>query len=194
MPRSTSQLTDDEATFVALLVRMQPATAYQLSKVYADSPVSNYGTSKGKIYPMIRRLRERGLVKAQPVKGDARGSEVLECTRRGRDALRRWVKLVQPSHLLLEDPLRTMVQSFDLLKPEERTAWIEQARNALQGKLDELEAYSAKVFVPYKDVVHDNAVSSVRTRLDWLDRLQSALSAKPDRPPARRKSAGSSAT
>jgi hypothetical protein len=71
-----------------------------------------------------------------------------------------------------------MVQSFDVLTPEEQMAWIANARTALQGKLDELAAYSAAVFVPYKDAVHDNAVSSVQTRIDWLDRLEKAISPK----------------
>ena len=175
MPRPVTQLTDDEGTFLALLVRVQPATAYQLSKIYADSPVSNFGTSKGKIYPLIRRLKERGFIRSRPVPGDARGSERLESSHRGREALRRWIKQIRPGHLLLEDPLRTMVQSFDLLTPEEQAEWIKQARGALEGKLQELDEYAASVFVPFKDAVHDNAVSSVRTRLEWLDRLETSL-------------------
>jgi DNA-binding PadR family transcriptional regulator len=177
LPRLTTQLTDDEGTFLALLVRIQPSTAYQLSKIYAESPVSNFGTSKGKIYPLIRRLRDHGLIHVRPVEGDARGSELLECTRGGREALKRWVKQIRPGHLLLEDPLRTMVQSFDILTPTERLAWINQARTALRGKLEELEAYSSLVSVPHKEAVHDNAVSSVKCRLEWLDRLEAGLSA-----------------
>src|SRR5262249_49759849 len=117
-----------------------------------------------------------GFVSVRPVEGDARGSELLECTRRGREALKRWVKQIRPSHLLLEDPLRTMVQSFDILTSAEQLAWINQARTALRGKLEELEAYSATVFVPHKEAVHDNAVSSVRSRLEWLDRLEASRS------------------
>jgi DNA-binding PadR family transcriptional regulator len=175
LPRAATQLTEDEGTFLALLIRVQPATAYQLSKIYAESPVSNYGTSKGKIYPLIRRLGERGLLKSRPVEGDARGSERLECTARGREALRGWVKDIRPGYLLLEAPLRTMVQSFDVLTPDEQADWIERTRSALQQKLEELDAYGSTVFVPYKDAVHDNAVSSLRTRLEWLDRLEDSL-------------------
>jgi DNA-binding PadR family transcriptional regulator len=167
-------LTDDEGTFLALLVRIQPATAYQLSKVYEDSPVSNFGTSKGKIYPLVRRLKERGLLKSRP-SGDNRGSESLECTRAGREAVRKWVKHIRPAHLLLEDPLRTMVQSFDLLSPDEQIRWIENAEKGLQNKLEQLEAYGAEVTVPYKDQVHDNAVSSVTSRLEWLSRLKRSV-------------------
>jgi DNA-binding PadR family transcriptional regulator len=168
-------LSDDEGTFLALLVRVQPATAYQLSKIYAESPVSNYGTSKGKIYPLIRRLKERGLIVARRVSGDRRGSELLLSTDDGRNMLRAWVKQIKPNHLLLEDPLRTMVQSFDLLSKDEQMRWIEEARAGLEGKLSELDAYATEVTVPYKEQVHDNAVSSVRSRLAWLDRLSEQI-------------------
>jgi|tagenome__1003787_1003787.scaffolds.fasta_scaffold20980322_2 DNA-binding PadR family transcriptional regulator len=175
LARSLPNLTDDEGTFLALLVRVQPATAYQLSKIYAESPVSNFGTSKGKIYPLIRRLKERGLIVSRPISGDARGSELLQSTRSGREAVRRWIKHIKPTHLLLEDPLRTMVQSFDLLSRDEQLEWISNSRAGLESKLAELEAYAAAVTVPYKEQVHDNAVSSVRSRLQWLERLSERI-------------------
>jgi hypothetical protein len=79
------------------------------------------------------------------------------------------------SHFLLDDPLRTKVQSFDLLSKEERIDWIVRSRVGLREKLDELEAYAATVQVPFQDIVHDNAVSSVHARLEWLDRLLATI-------------------
>jgi len=180
-------LTDDEGTFLSLLVRVGPATAYQISKIYAESPVSNFGTSKGKIYPLIRRLRELGFIRSERVEGDARGSERLQCTAAGSEAVRHWVKEIRPSHLLLEDPLRTKVQSFGLLTAREQLEWIAGAKAALVQKLRDLEEYAAEVEVPYKDFVHDNAVSSVECRLQWLDRLARGIeeSAQPKTPQKR---------
>jgi DNA-binding PadR family transcriptional regulator len=175
LPRSVPQLTDDEGTFLSLLVRVQPATAYQLSKIYAESPVSNFGTSKGKIYPLIRRLKERGMLASRAVAGDARKSEVLRATAKGKEAVRRWVKQVKPTHLLLEDPLRTMVQSFELLSREEQLEWISNVEAGLEAKLAELEEYGATVHVPFKDQVHDNAVSATISRLEWLGRLRDSI-------------------
>lgn len=157
---------------------MQPATAYQISKVYAESPVSNFGTSKGKIYPMIRRLKERGLISARTLTGDGRNSEVLSATARGRVAVRKWVNDIRPDQLLPEDPLRTMVQSFDVLSRDEQLQWISRARSGLEAKLHELEEYGASVSVPFKDHVHDNAVTSVESRLAWLDRMEARISGK----------------
>jgi DNA-binding PadR family transcriptional regulator len=175
LAQTASRLTDDEGTFLALLIRVQPATAYQLSKVYAESPVSNFGTSKGKIYPLVERLARRGLLKKSKVAGDARRSDRLECTTRGQDAVRAWVMEIKPTHLLLDDPLRTKLQSFELLSRDEQLEWIVTAKAGLQQKLDELELYAAEVTVPFKTQVHDNAVSSVRSRMEWLDRVLTSI-------------------
>ncbi len=175
MPRSIPSLTDDEATFLALLIRAEPATAYQLSKIYESSPVSNFGTSKGKVYPLVRRLTERDLIRAKSVSGDQRGSEALWSTAKGRAAMRNWIKEIRPTHLLLEDPLRTMVQSFNLLSDEERLQWVFSTRSALQEKLALVQAYRSQVSVPFHDLVHENAVQSIKSRLKWLDHLEKAL-------------------
>ena len=164
-------LTDDEGALLALVIRAGPLTAYQIAKVYERSPVTNFNTSKGKLYPLIKRLRGLDLLDGQRVEGDERGTETIVATELGRDAARNWAMQLRPSHLLLDDPLRTKLQSFDLLSQQQRLDWIVESKSQLQAKLDELEEYGQNVDVPFHDLVHDNAVSAIRARMDWLDRL-----------------------
>ena len=190
MGLSGQRLTDGEGTLLALVVRAEPITAYQIARVYERSPVTNYNTSKGKIYPIIRRLKERGYLIGESVEADARGTERLKATAKGREAVRRWAKEILPTHTLLEDPLRTKIQSFELLSREERLEWCAQAKALLTEKLHELEEYGEQVDVPFKDLVHDGAVSAIRARLEWLDRILLATvraprEAKRPRQPAR---------
>jgi DNA-binding PadR family transcriptional regulator len=173
--KSETLLTEDEGKFLALLVRMQPTTAYQLSKAYALSPVSTFGRSKGKIYPIMDRLEAKGLLTRRKVEGDSRGTERLECTKRGLEAVRGWTMDVRPAHFLPDDPLRTRVQSFDLLSEQEQTDWVLRSRLGLLQKLEELEAYAQIAVVPFQEIVHDNAVRSVRMRLEWLDTLLASI-------------------
>lgn len=166
----TPILTDNEGTLLSLILRAQPCTAYQVMKIYEASPISNFNTSKGKIYPLILRLRNLDLLTSEAVEGDARKTERLTCTPAGRAAVKEWVKQIRPSHLVLEDPLRTKMQSFDLLSSREQVEWIIEMKAALLEKLADLEKYAQEVDVPYLEIVHDNAVSSLRARMDWLDR------------------------
>ncbi|HEY1607209.1 MAG TPA: PadR family transcriptional regulator [Allosphingosinicella sp.] len=166
-----TDVSDHEAVFLALVLRLQPVTAYEVSRVYEDSPIDRFSTSKGKIYPLIQRLAKRGLIAKEKVSGDARGTERLRATDRGREAVRRWTLRIEPGHFILEDPLRTKMQSFDLLTGEERMEWVLAARQGLEEQLERLDAYGNEVTVPFHDWVHDNAVRSLRARIAWLDRV-----------------------
>ena len=72
------------------------------------------------------------------------GTEQLEMHRGRIQGLVRLVGLSRPapSYFLPEDPLRTKVQSFDLLSKEEQIEWIVEVKSGLLlGKLEELEEY-----------------------------------------------------
>ena len=172
----SNSLTDDEGTLLALVVRAGPLTTYQIAKIYENSPVSNFNTSKGKLYPLVKRLKTFGLIEGLRVDGDARGTELMHATDKGRAAVKQWVMQLKPAHILLDDPLRTKLQSFDLLTAKERRDWVRDVRRQLAEKLDQLEQYAEEVEVPFHQGVHDNAVSSVEARLAWLDRLEQSLS------------------
>ena len=164
-------LTDNEGPLLALVLRIEPVTTYQIARVYEQSPVTNFNTSRGKLYPLIRRLKQRRLLTAEVVANDLRGTELLYCTEAGRHAVKNWASDIRPGHILLEDPLRTKVQSFDLLTREEQIQWVVEAKAQLSAKLNEVEEYGKEDRVPFQKIVHDNAVSSLRGRMDWLDRI-----------------------
>lgn len=171
-------LTDNEGSLLTQVLRRQPVTAYQLLRVYAQSPVSSFNESKGSLYPLIRRLKARGLIAAQPIDGDGRKSERLSCTAAGRAAARRWVVRLEPRHILPDDPLRTKVISFGLLDAREQRAWIAAARALTNAKIAEVDAYMIGLDMPHKDAIAANALGALQARLAWLDRLAGT---QPDR-------------
>lgn len=168
-------LTDSEGTFLSLVLRCQPITTYEVAKIYAASPVSSFNTSPGKLYPLVRRLRERGLIAAEPAPDDARGTERLSCTEAGRSQVRAWVLDMRPAHLLLEDPLRTKISALNLLSADERLRWAAAALAALNAKLEEIEDYARATETPYGDLVRQNAVLSLSARMEWLNDVIIAL-------------------
>lgn len=171
MRDSIDSLTEDEGTLLSLIARAQPITAYQIAKVYKESPVSNFGVSKGKIYPMVTRLRKAGLLSAKALGNDRRGTELIGTTEKGLELLRDWLREIRPAHLLPEDPLRTRLQSLSLLTREQRLQWVAELKMQLLQKLADVEQYGRTVTSPYHDLVHDNAIRSIRSRMDWLDLL-----------------------
>jgi DNA-binding PadR family transcriptional regulator len=176
MPSSGTPLTENEGLLLALLARAGPLTAYQIAKAYDLSPVSNFNTSKGKIYPMIKRLQKSGLIRGVARKDDARGTERLTCTKAGLKKVKQWVLNIQPAHILPEDGLRSRVQSFDLLNTAEKLEWLTGVREKMAEKLEVLDRYKEMTDTPFQDLVHHNAYSTIQARLAWIDRIHFELS------------------
>jgi DNA-binding PadR family transcriptional regulator len=171
-------VTDGEALVLSLIERMQPITAYQIRKVLAQSPTTNISNSTGKIYPIIRRLKAGGLISATAVEDDRRGAERLTCTEQGRQVIRQWVQTVGNAHLLLEDPLRTKILSFNLLPKGAQIRWLKAARAGLVAKLEEIHAYARKYPGPYMELAHENARLATAARIAWIDLALKKIAAK----------------
>ena len=172
-------VTDGEGTLLSLVERAQPITVYEISKIYAASPVTNFGTSKGKLYPMVRRLKEMQLLQGTTAK-DRRKTEHLQCTKAGREALREWTKRVDPAHSLIDDPLRTRVQSLHLLSKDEQVDWLRNISYAMEAKLNAVEEYMTEVDLPLSEVMRDHVRSVTQARLRWAERTIETLNTRSD--------------
>ena len=170
-------LTDNEGALLALVLRQQPITGYQIGKFFASSPVHTFNTSKGKLYPMIHRLQDRGLLAAEVVPDDHRGTQRFLCTDAGKAVLRNWVLSLRPEHELLHDPLRKKAQAFGLLTRDEQLSWLAEAKQRLQRKLGEVEKWPPEVEGPFGELVRENARASLLGRIAWLDEARTKLEA-----------------
>jgi DNA-binding PadR family transcriptional regulator len=153
-------------------LRQQPVTAYQIGKAFDASPVHTLNTSKGKLYPLINRLNDRGLLKAEEVRGDHRGTQRFCCTKVGKQALRRWVLTIREEHELLHDPLRKKLQGFDLLSSTERLDWIASAHDRLSRRLKEVENWPSELEGVFGTLVQASAKAALKARIGWLDSVR----------------------
>lgn len=169
------KLTEHEGMLLGLLARKEPATAYQLYKEFEQSPVSSINTSKGQLYPAIRRLRERQLIEGTKVAGDGRKAEELVVTDAGMAAVREWVRSIDGSHIVLDDPLRTRMLSFEVLNKKERLEWVANAKSLVKDKREIIDQYDRSVIVPFQRIAHQSVVEALRVRMEWLDELLYAV-------------------
>jgi DNA-binding PadR family transcriptional regulator len=164
----SAPLTELEAHVLAQIAVHQPISAYDVMKALARSPVSSLSGSTGAIYPIVKRLRERALVEAAPVKNSPRRTEVLSCTPAGRAAAARWVGSVGDQDLLPHDPLRSKILFFSLLTKQEQMRFLLEASRALEVKLDEVEKYAREHEGLNLGLASDGAVASTKARRRWL--------------------------
>lgn len=164
-------VSENEGLLLGLAVRLGRVTAHQLFVIHERSPLGSINASKGSVYPMVRRLKERGLLVGTPVEGDGRNTETLTVTEAGVEALRRWVTGMTPDHTLTSDPLRTRVMSLHLLDREERIRWVAEAKQINAQKVAEVRDYADRVKMPFGEVVHGAALAALEAQSRWLDQL-----------------------
>ncbi len=171
----SGELTENEGGLIALIQRKGPLSAYQIAKEYDGSPIYTFNTAKGKLYPLLERLIERGLLASEQLPDDRRRTRLYRCTDSGRQALKQWVGSFRDEHELPPDPLRRKLQAFELLTLQEQRAWVDEAWARLTKRLAAVEAFDWEVEGKFMRLAQENARQSLQARLQWLDELRSMI-------------------
>ena len=75
--RKDRALTELEGAALGVVVRDGPCTSYVVKEMFRGSPSEFWSGSAGSIYPLMRRLEERGLVASKRGSTGRRGHKVL---------------------------------------------------------------------------------------------------------------------
>ena len=164
-------------------------------EVWAVFPVTCQQPSVGKttplawnpMYPALRRLELRGLVRAQAPASQAgqpaRHRRVYEPTQPGQAAHMDWLRTpVEPATASRDLGLHLMrfVMMEHLLAPEEVLAFLQDLADALTALTTQLERYAvADLTDRHPRLALDHGVAVHRASLQWAERTLAALSAAP---------------
>src|SRR5215472_1259651 len=85
------------------LLHQQALSGYDLRKIFASTPIGGFSDSPGAIYPALRRLQERGLVRGEVQKSTGlRNRRVFRITPKGLASFKTW----QTQPIVREDMIR----------------------------------------------------------------------------------------
>lgn len=120
------------------LLHGQPLSGYGLRKFFASTPMGGFSDSPGAIYPALRRLERRGLVRGevQPA-GGLRRRRVYRLTSKGLAALKAWQN--KPVHR--QDVMRRMEELLLRFAFMDLTVGPARAESFLRELARELSAY-----------------------------------------------------
>jgi DNA-binding PadR family transcriptional regulator len=73
------------------LIWQEARSGYDLRQFFSSTPMISFSDSPGAIYPALRRLEQRGLVRGHVAEGSGlRRRRIFELTARGRAEFRQW--------------------------------------------------------------------------------------------------------
>ncbi|MGD0927501.1 MAG: PadR family transcriptional regulator [Streptosporangiaceae bacterium] len=181
------QLTSFEHILLGMIC-MVPSSGYDLKRIFAVTPMGIYQPSSGALYPALRRLEQKGLVRAQAPSSQAgqsaRHRRVYEPTRTGRADHASWLRtLVDPATVSRDLGLHLMrfVMMEHLLPRDEVLRFLQNLTDALAAFTAGLEHYAAAADLSdrHPRLALDHGLAVHRASLQWARHTIAALSAAP---------------
>jgi DNA-binding PadR family transcriptional regulator len=178
------QLTSFEQVLLGLIC-LSPASGYDLKRMFAATPMGLYQPSSGALYPALRRLEAKGLVRAKTPdeeNASARHRRVYGPAQAGQAAHLTWLRAPVEQATVSRDlglHLMRFVMMEHAFPREEVLSYLNNLREALASLTQGLERYAA--VAEFKDqhprLALDHGVQVHRASLQWVGDAIAALSA-----------------
>jgi DNA-binding PadR family transcriptional regulator len=178
------QLTAFEHILLGLILQA-PSSGYDLKRIFAATPMGLYQPSSGALYPALRRLELKGLIRAQALAGQdgqsARHRRVYEPTQAGLAAHLGWLRTpVEPATVSRDLGLHLMrfVMMEHLLPPQEVLGFLRSLAEALGTLTAQLERFTAGADLVggHPRLALDHGLAVHRASLRWAEDTIAALS------------------
>ena len=149
---------------LGIIGRCGPVTAHTVRREFAGSPSSYWSASTGAIYPLLKRLEERGAVRCEVTPFGTRDKRTYTLSKQGRKALASWIDppLSEWHAGALFDPIRARVGFLGQLSVAARRRFFERAIRATDDAL----AHYAELKARGTGITRRVGCRGVR----WLDR------------------------
>lgn len=185
MARQKSDRTDTtelEAAVLGVVWQEGPCTPYAIRQHFLESRAPRWSGSAGAIYPLVRRLETRGLVRSKPSVRGRRAQRDFRITRIGGTALKRWVRspIALGDGTLIHDPLRTRMLFLSALSREEALSFVSDALASLRRALQQAQKDCRANPVGENQFAHfaaRNAWLVTCARVKWLAEVRARLQA-----------------
>ena len=168
---------------LGMLWSMGPKTAYSIRQIFLKSPSPHWATSAGTIYPLMKRLQQRGHIRSERHATGRREGLLYTVTPAGLKALRRWIGPHPPpiATAVPIDPLRLRIRFMGVLNPKDQETLIKGARKDLNDWLKKFAAEAAGVRKqgdPFLSLAYHGAITTTKARLAFLKDVERAMAAK----------------
>jgi len=189
------QLTTLEYALLGLL-SFVPSSGYDVHRLFTTTPLGHFSSSPGAIYPALRRLERRGLLRAALDRSrETRPRRVYSIAPAGEAALEMWVRQQVTREELIRQygvPILRFAMARGRLAREEVLAYLRGWRQVLVGYLEEVRGHRAAMEAQAGTPMHallalEHGLRSFECERRWIDHALARIAGEGRRnPPGRR--------
>jgi DNA-binding PadR family transcriptional regulator len=192
-------VTDDQPTTLEYallgLISLAPMSGYDVHRAFDTTPLAHFSSSLGAIYPALRRLERRGLLKARLDRAtEANPRRVFSITAAGEAALQAWVRRPVTREELIGTgrPLLRFGLAGGRLTRTEAVTYLREWGRVLDAYLEELRGHQAAMEAqppvrPHSMLALEHGIWGFECQRRWIDyAIAQVRSRKPDRRRGRR--------
>jgi DNA-binding PadR family transcriptional regulator len=159
------------------LLHRQPASGYDLRKIFQSTPMAHYSSSPGAIYPALRRLEQQQLITGFVERGQTlRPRKTFKPTRLGTRALESW--LGQPISrddvaFRLDELLLRFAFMANLPNPDRTRAFLQDMIRELDSYIHDLQRQLEALPPgppPHPRLALECGIESYRAHAGWARR------------------------
>jgi DNA-binding PadR family transcriptional regulator len=168
--------TELESAVLGTIWELGSCTTHAVRVSFLNSASSFWSGSAGSIYPLVKRLETRGLIKGQKRAWGSGSKKVFTITDTGLTALKSWLAAPLPDWVTANhyDAIRTRVFFLGALPPAKRKAFLADAEQKTRLHLAELRIECAALikadhrfaYFGIRGMVH-----LLESRLKWFAEL-----------------------
>ncbi len=171
------QLTELEGCALGLTWQLGPCPAYAIKRQFEQSNSSSWSASAGTIYPLMKKLERLHLIDGQDdLSGPTKKRRIYTISASGRAQLTHWMATLPDwAGEAVPEPIRTRTFFLSALKPEERQAFLDEAKARTEGMISSLEVAVMSAEDKIESLACLGALYELRARAEWLERVEHEL-------------------
>ncbi len=162
------------------LISQQPKSGYEIRKVLVTTPMAHYSDSPGSVYPALKRMEKRGLVRSEEESVGQRRRHRYACTAKGNFVLKQWLtkSLTRADVMYNLDELLLRFAFMLPLSRREMMTFLADLAQHLEEHVIELRKFFAgvKKAMPITGrLAMESGIETYETTLRWARRAKKEL-------------------
>lgn len=163
-----------ELEYVLLgLVSINDFSGYDVKKIFDKSYIIRWSASPGSIYPALKRLEKRGLLKSKKIMDGKIPKEVYSITDEGKSKIKEWLKDPFKGTAITRFGLELKLLFLHNLTKEERVNFLKKQIEEINKCIDNLPKWKMEMDVKnrYRDMLYEEKLREFKQNIKFLEAL-----------------------